>query len=219
MKKKENKTIVFDQVNLFRDDLITIEQIFKKELKVEDYKISFDNYESDSIESIPEDTEGVDKLIIQIGRPYISLEIGGYSPNIWAIDPPIQVEGALSKIVEILNKCERKSISNIHKFFNKSCHFLMFFGFFLLPITFTEAKTIDKYINISRELNIVLLSILLITSISSLYLTAHPVKSKIYFSSRKLTPSFWKKNKDQLIVNLIIALFSIFVTLIVTKLF
>jgi len=198
--KKKAQTFSKDlkMPQLYRDDLEIIEKIIKDELKPREYKIETKDYEYDGLESIPEDNEQITDLHIQTYSPYISIQFNRFSARIYAGDDDLKTTGALTKIVEVLSARERKML-----FWSQKV------GLWLAPILFfapTRALIeIDRIKTPKHWFAIGLALAAVIWWIISYYLSMYRFSSITFISSKK-SPGFIKRNKDQILVGLIVGI-------------
>lgn len=198
MKKKQHKSIEFNKpVHLYLEDLHEIESILKEELKVKELEITFDEYEAKSIKEIPEGTENVSTyLVFQTSNPNISISIYKHSTSIWLSSTNLELEGAIAKITDLLTKRTRKFIFYSFKVLN--------LGISLIFIT--VAILSSWFGRMSRNIQIILLLIFLLTLTLWILTILKPVKSIIEFKEKKKTPTFFQRNKDRIIVGLLVGI-------------
>lgn len=212
MKKVEFEEIKFNQSNLYVDDLVEIEHILINELKVEKLTITFNEYESETVADIPIDTDSINEITFSTNKPYVHIKIGGYDPRIWSSTSSILIIGTMSKIAGIIKKREKKLITRIYKISTNTSLMLASASSMLLAYRSQSIEGIGDYGSNVRNMNFILLTVFLIAFVLWIYLIKNPIKSNIYFTSKKQKPGFWKKNKDQIIVNLLVALFTFVIT-------
>lgn len=199
MKKKEHKSIEFDRpVHLYLDDLLEIETILKEGLKIKELKISFDDYEATSFSEIPEETKKVTiSLEIQSYEPYIYISFYKRSARIWISSSNLEIEGAVAKIKDLLKKRERALIFYSSKVLNWSSY--------LISIS---ASTLFFWLEerMSKNIQITFLIIILLAFIFWTFTTLKPVNSIIEFQKKKNAPIFFQRNKDRILVGLIVGI-------------
>ena len=203
MKKKKDLDINFKYpVILYREDLLEIQQILLEDLKAKNLNISFDEYEANKIEEIPADTKTTTQIRMSSYSPSITFAIRSYSNSITTYSDSLEIEGAMQRIYNILNKNSRAFIYGVFRIFN----FFSIVVYISLVLLISTSK-VDKYF--SSEGQIFLLIALFLSSIVVVRLLFNPIVSIINFGTKKETPNFWIKNKDQILVGIIIAVFGL----------
>jgi len=212
-KKPHNLSQHYKMPHMFRDDLEYIESIIKSQSPTE-YKLESKDYEYKSIKEIPQD-EIINNFHIQVYDPYLSLDFKENSANIYASDDNIKITGVVKKISDIISKRERKLLWYLS---TSSTWFAP--GIFLIAIQLLT-KISEKGININRNWIIIIYLILILLVIWWIIGFNSSIKkfSVIEFSYRKNKSNFFIRNKDQIIVGTIVAVITVFLTLLFQKLF
>lgn len=192
---------------LYREDLEAIEMIIKDELKPREYKFETKDYEFDNIGTIPKDIESSVDFHIQTYNPYISIDFNRFSASVYANDDDLNTIGALTKIIEILSKKERKLLYWSQKFAWVAPMLL------IVPIsTLGKIKSTSPWFLLGFSIPAVILWIV------SFYLSVYKF-SRINFTSYKDSPSFLKRNRDQIILLIIGAIIGGIITVLLRFLF
>lgn len=177
---------------LFRDDLVEIEKIIKNELKPREYKLETKDYEYEEIESIPSDTKQTVDFHIQTHDPYISIDFNRFSARVYAGDDNLDTTGALTKIIEILSRKERKVLFWSQKI-----------AVWIAPILFiAPIQALTEIGEIKSTKHWVALGVSLLAAIwwiVSFYSSMYKF-STIRFVFHKESPGFLTRNKDQIIL-------------------
>src|SRR5262249_43462987 len=107
--KKASKSIVlnFKMPRLYRDDLVAIEHVVKNELQARDFRLTLGDYEYSSVEEIEKDHEPTNSLRIETRYPHLTLELGNLSARLYCVDSGITSLGAVTKIEQLVRRCER----------------------------------------------------------------------------------------------------------------
>lgn len=203
---RKSKTITIEYKNpmhLFREELLAIEAILKVDLSGRDFKITFDNFDSEDVSSIPSNQKISNDLSFHISSPYLSIEVRKYSSRFYAAEDSLQIRGAIEKIKDIFDNNIRKD-AKVRQWAGLSMKwltvFLVIFGEVVLigdieilrSIVFASSESIFIYI---------LLSILCFTSWVQMTWPLEPI---IEFETRGNRKSFWERNKEQIYVGLIV---------------
>lgn len=193
MEKQKSIKIDFDlPLNLYREDLIEIEDILVKELGANELKILFGKYSVTKIEEIPLNQDDVSEIEFRVPSPYLVLRVGKH-PTIYAGDNSLLVVGAIAKIKNIFNR----SVSCQSKIMGILSNLLLLMGIvvFFVAIGFSEL--------IFNGIPLLLISALSIIFAHSLHTKKH---SHIEFEFKNIDKNFWIKNKDQIYVGLFVSI-------------
>ncbi|MBP6975180.1 MAG: hypothetical protein KBB54_04610 [Candidatus Pacebacteria bacterium] len=183
---------------VFRDDLIEIENLLKKDLGATDFKIYFGKCESDDVDSIPSDTSPVNKIRIRIYSPFdLNISIIRYSAYISSSSNSLQVRGVVDKIREILVKRKPHLMVKVRVLFKWLATAL--FAFFINILYFFNNLFIPEYLN-------VFLIILIILGLVLSFQMILPPKSTVNFNLFKDRKRFWIENKNQILIGLIVGI-------------
>lgn len=199
MKKKQHKYIEFNKpVHLYLDDLLEIENILKEKLKVKTFKISFDDYEADGFKEILEGTENVGGYLkIETSEPYITITIYKFKIAIWILTSTLEIEGATAEINDLLKHRIRMLSYYSRKIIN--------LGGYLI-IVLASISSFFWLDQISKNNRIIFLVILLLAFILWIFTTLKPINSIIDFQKKKNAPNFFQRNKDRVLVGLIVGI-------------
>ena len=210
MKKKiQTYSQNFKMPCLFREDLENIEEIIKKELNPGEYKLDLGSFEYQEVKEILENIDPINELHIQTSSPCISIDFTKFSSRIYVGDDDIKTVGAVKKITDIILKKERRWLWR----FSKSAEWLpplLFFSIIQL-LAWDSARASSWFI-------IVIILILLVIWWIIGYQSSLKKFSIIEFGYKKNKSNFFIKNKDTIIVNIIVALTSILATIFFQKL-
>lgn len=201
--------------HLFREDLEGIEEVIKKELNPNGYKLDLGSFEYQEIKEIPEDTNSTNEFYIHTSSPYIRIDFNKSSARIYAGDDDIKTVGVIKKLTDIISKRERVFLwylSNSANFFAPA----LFFGSILLL-----ASTVHKEVKPSVVWYVVVFTASLLSGLWGVIGFRGILKkfSLIEFFYRKNKPNFFFRNKDQIMVGIIIAVISVLGTIFIQKLF
>jgi hypothetical protein len=185
-------------VNAHLDDLRYIEGLLRDELKGEDYAIEYNGYRYGSLEDVLQDKPTKNEIKFKVYNPLISVEISKSGVDIRSIDSTFTTEGVLS---------------NIHSYFeNKRTTGQRFGDWFekavpaAIPLIFIPFS-LDLIGIFERGL---LVSLLLVMLVSLALLWQVGRTSKIYYTEK--APNFFKRHKDTIIINIIVAVISVGLT-------
>lgn len=200
MKKKKQ---VFDKdfkmPNLFREDLENIEIIIKNDLKPSEYKLESESYEYSEVAEIKDTNKLTSQFRIQAYTPDVFIELTKKKAFIHADDDSVNTIGSIKKIIDIIEKRKRKFLwysSKVGIWLMLPLNTLSILS--LLP---SSLQLIDKLYAV-----IILVSSI-IWLITIIYVTEYQF-SIINFIYKEDKQNFFRRNKDQLGVNIIIAAFS-----------
>lgn len=205
--KKNNLLIKFRPARLFLEDLQEIENISKELSIFKSIEISILDHEFSSFSEVKDEYKECNEILIIIKKQnYSSINItfSKYNNSIADYDPDLETRGIIQKIYEVIVKREKNNSIN----FIKAIEQLKWIG--LAGIISSFFFSFNK----TRLIIACLSSLLyLFSGIPLLF----PLRSEIIFISRKKRSSFWERNKDQLIVNGIVSILSLFVGFLLAK--
>jgi len=208
-KKNQSHRQDFLMPHLFREDLEEIEEILK-ESDPENLKFETNDFEYGSVKEIPEKDKRLDYFHIQIYRPYISIDFSKTSAYIYASEKDIKSLGIAGKIADVVKKRERKFLFYIRSFSGIFSGILFGIPFFFMLINF----------DISKRLAIILLFLLFGGIVSIILFTNNiPRYSIIELYYKKDKPSFFVKNRDQIILITFGTILGAIATLFLQKIF
>lgn len=212
MKNKKNYSIELPPLHLYRDDLNDIETILRSELGVRKCEVSFDDYEVESFEDIPENHKPTDNFSIQTHSPYISIDIGRWSSVVYVANyDNLTIRGGVEKIKAILIKRARRRVSKLRKALSISSSIVAI----LLTLFLVTAAVLRDIIDLVFIVLIFLLIILFVYVSIRLF----PTRSIVEFSFESKKKGFWQRNKDQIILIVISAAVGAIITLTLTYFF
>lgn len=193
-------------IHLYRDDLIEIENILKEQLKAKDIKLSTSEYEFSSVSEIPEDTQPTNDFKIQSYSPYVSIDLGTVSAKVYVSENSLSELGAFTEIVNVLKRRQRKFK---HYFLHSSAWFA--------PSIVIYSILLAAYFKDGRSLILVPLALLGILWWLTGFKTALGRYSTTEFTIQSASPSFFKRNKDQIILNTGFTIFGAILGILFTK--
>jgi hypothetical protein len=204
--KRKNQSYIkeLEMPRLFREDLISIEKIIKEDLQPKEYKIETKEYEYESVNLIPDDHKTVTELRIQTYTPYISIEFNRFNARIYSADDDLKTTGALTKILEILVKKERRVLYWSQKTSTFLAPILFLVSFRLLVET-GKLELTKQWLT----LGIFISSI--IWWVASFH-TSMRRFSIINFALSRERPNFLQRNKDQIMLLIVGAILGTFFT-------
>ncbi len=195
-------------IHIYRDDLLELERIIKSDLKSSDFKITTEDFEYDSVESIPKDTSSTNQLSIKSYEPYIYIEFERTSAKVYISEDTLQMKGAYVDIISVLNKRESKFFHYIYKidFLLPGVAIYTIFGFILSG---------------TLELRLVFGVSFLLLSLFAYLGFRHDFShySTIEFVNKSTRPNFIVRNRDQLVINTIFLILGALLGVVLTKLF
>ena len=211
-KKSQNFSQDYKMPYLFREDLEDIENIIK-DLSPREFKFGTTDFEYKTIQEIPEDTV-IRDFNIQIYDPYISLYFSKNSARIYAGDDDIKTLGVIKKITDIIKKRERKLLWQLSRLSNFVAPILLWLPFLLL--IFFDKETIKS----NKVLFVVSTVIICVIAIAWFIISYRATLKKfsvVEFSYKKNRFSFLTRNKDQIIVGIIVAIATFVLTILSQK--
>jgi len=215
MKKKvQNFDKELKMPHLLRDDLENIEAIIK-ELSPSDCKIETEEYEYSSIQEIPSDLKAVNEFNLRIYSPYLSLNLYKSGAFISSDSGDFKLMGAVKKIMDIISKRERKYLWYFSSLSSWMAPILFVIPFYL--IVYLDEEIIKS--NKGLFLSTFFVSLLAIIWWISGFIFSLKRFSLIEFVYRKNKSNFFIRNKDQIIVNILVVVFTVLLTLFVQKIF
>lgn len=208
-KNKEKTSTIFQPSEFFLDDLEHFHSIISETM------------DSVSIENSDYEFENVSELVEEKSPPLTNIEFIGYqnkSPKIflfidpWSIyirinkDEP-SLLGTVEKIKEIIKVRKRRFVPS-----NELLTILTWVGVFLAVLSLVIRLTMKDY----SVLFFTVLGISLFLNIPISFLIKYP-KNKINLTYSKLTPSFWKRNSDTIVVAVITSILTLIISYIFRK--
>ena len=204
MEKRETIIVEYkNPVHLFRDELLAIETILKQDLAGRDFKVSFDNFDSEDISSISTDQKPSNDLSFHINNPYFSLEVRQYSSRLYAAKDSLQIRGAISKIEEIFNMTIRKSEKVRRWIFRGMYGLSIFSGTFLMLALWGDIEILKNIFSSSKIISLMFIALPFLCLVSWFQMM-RPLKPIIEFGMRNNRKNFWDRNRDQIYVGLIV---------------
>lgn len=195
--------------HLYLDDLTNIEGIIL-DLKARDYRLLTDKYEFQNVKDIPKGTSSSGKLTITCYDPYISIDLSSISARIYTSAETLKAKGAYAEIIKIIKNRERRVLFYLVKSSPVTLAIVLFISLIALMLTLA-----GKY----HHDNIALLGacgiILSLIFFRITYLLDVKRFSLIEFQNKDFRSSFIKRNKDAIVVGIIVAI----ITAMFTKLF
>ena len=194
---------------MFLDDIQAIYNILKNNCS--SVTIKTDKYEISDIAQLKDiGANEIHTISFECEEPYISIDLQPSHGRLYISEDSTINRGILSQIEDILNKCERKII----RIFN-SLPFAILVGLLFGAVIGVILK-FEGWLAVVLFISLVIIGISLILKSYRLSLHQH---STIILSERLERANFLKRNKDQIIVGLIIAIISVALTVLAFKLF
>jgi len=213
----------FGPLVLYLDD---IEEIisFLKEL-TDNFSIETFNFEYEGFAELQKSSEDLTHSLKICSRsPFFEINIHGGSSHVYSSGGSSAEKGVFYSICELLKR-KRRWFAHIFTKYLFSFWFLVgmgsVFGLFIGDFLGTYAKTGNKTLIFFPILAVIFLGIYLI--LSYFYLIFYLLKkgSLIYLSTRKNSPGFFMRNKDQLVLifvsSVVTAILTYFVTIWLNK--
>ncbi|MCA9346871.1 hypothetical protein KC960_05270 [Candidatus Saccharibacteria bacterium] len=191
---------------LFMDDLEEVESIIITELRPREYRIETDDYEYNKLNEIKERNDPITNLHIKTYDPYISIDLNRFSSRIYASEDSLSTLGAITKITKILESKERMLLY-------KSQNWATWTAGPLTVIPLVILYNLENVTQLSKWGLLMIAMLSIVWWVASFYLSMYRY-SIIFLTSKKDRPGFIKRNKDQIIVGVIIALFSFLIGLV-----
>jgi len=195
---------------MYLDDVKAIYDILKNNCG--SVEITTDKYEISDVTKLKDIGESqIHTLNFECRDPYISINLFPSHGRIYISEDSTITRGILSQIEDILNKCKRKIASILDSF---SAYIIL--GLLLSTSLVMISKFTEGWLSITLVIFIILIFILYYGQTYRLSLHQH---STIILSERRERANFFKRNKDQIIVGLIIAIVSVGLTVLAFQLF
>ena len=195
---------------MYLDDVQAIYNILKNNCS--SVRIETDKYEISDIVKLKDiSVNEIHTISFKCRDPYIIIDLLPHGGRLYIEEDSTINRGILSQIEDILSKCERKIIRLLN-----SLPAYLVVGMLLgvaFPIIF---KFTERWLSVTLSISLLVILILLLVKSYRLSLRQH---STIILSERRARASFIKRNKDQIIVGLIIATVSVALTVLAFKLF
>ncbi len=203
---KKDKTLIIEYTkppHLFRDELLAIESILKNDLNGRELKITFDNFDSENISSIPLNHKPSNNLSFHISTPYFSVEVRRFSSRFYAADDSLQIRGAINMISDVFNASPRRFL-RLRQLISDIMSVLGVLSLFALIAIWRGNVEILKVVFYSSgviSFMLVTLPFLCFVSSFQMYMPSEPI---IEFEMRNNRKNFWERNKEQIYVGLIV---------------
>lgn len=217
MKKKiQTYSQYFKMPHLFLEDLENIERIIKEELNPVEYKLDSKLFEYQEIKEIPEDTGLTNEFHIQTISPNIIIDFDKFNSRIYVGDDDIKTVGAVKKITDIISKKERKLLWYLLELSKIFAPILFYFPVLLGVLVGKEI------IKSNRILFLVLTIVICVVAVFWWIMGDHIIRKKfsvIEFIYKKTKSNLFTRNKDKIMINIIVAIISILATIFFQKIF
>ena len=209
---KELKRPIYKELpptRMYLDNVQAIYNILKNNCS--SVTIETDKYEISDVAQLKDaGVSEIHTMRIKGDNPYISIDLLPDRSSIYISEDSTINRGILSQIEDILETCERKAAHIIGNFYFPLLLGLLFVGLIGVITKFTEG-----WLTISIISSAVILYIL--AFVNSFRLSEHQ-HSTIVLSERREGTNFLKRNKDQIIVGIIVATVSVTLTILAFKL-
>jgi hypothetical protein len=193
-KKKQSHIENLRPVILYLDDIEQIVEIFKTiSDKVE---ISTEEYKYENISELQNlSDERLSDLNIEIKEPYVSLGFKKCNVSLYRADDDAVTVGLCEKLKEFLFRHTRK--------FSRIMYIVPIWSFFIgvgssTLVIGTHRSDVNRIF-----IGCIVLACGIVLTLISWYLRFNRF-STIYLQRKKEFPSFWKRNKDELVVNILV---------------
>ena len=196
-KKKQIFDKDFKMPNLFREDLENIELIIKNYLKPSEYKLESESFEYSEVAEIKINPKQINNLRIQTNNPDLFIDLTKKKASIHADDDGVNTVGSIKKMMDIIEKRERKFL-----WYSSNVGMLL-----ILPLMTLSILSLVSLQLVDKLYAIIILVSSIILLVGGLYATEYQF-SIINFMYKEDKPSFFRRNKDQIGVNVIIAIIS-----------
>lgn len=196
----------FKMPSLYREDLKKIEEIFFEIPDRRNYKLEVNGFEYVSVDEIPVDSTTTNKINISTYNPYIHISLKQFEAEVYGSgDNATQLVGMITRIATILRKRERK-----FHWFNARILIMIFPGIFL-NLLVSSIDSIKTNIHSTETIITIFILVILLIFIMIGVRDSMFKFSKIHFSTKSSTVNWFTKNRDQIIFQIIGAVFAGFV--------
>ncbi len=197
-------------IKMYLDDVQAIYDILKNNCNT--VIIETDKYQITDITKLKDiGVDEIHEMSFNCQNPDINIELRPYMGRIYISEDSTLTRGILSQIEEILSKCKRKIVSKL-----ESSLFYLLFSLLVSATIVLLVIFVELWLAIFWGVTVVLIYILLVVKSYRLSLRQH---STIILSERRERTNFFNRNRDQIIVGLIIAIVSVALTILAFKLF
>lgn len=207
-KKKQIFDKDFKMPNIFRDDLENIEDVIKQELKPQEYKLESESFEYTGMSEIKNELKQIGQFRIQSYSPDMFIEFTPKKAFIHADDDSVNTIGSIKKIMDIIEKRERKFLW----YYSNIGVLLMLPTMTLSILSLISLHLTDKI----YEIVILLSSIIWV--VTGLYIAEYQF-SRINFIHKENETDFFHRNKDQIVLILFGSIIGAVITVSFQKLF
>lgn len=198
----------FPPIRLYLDDIDAIYEVLKKNCGT--VTIETDKYEiSDTTQLKDIGVNEIHTMIFKCQKPYIDIELRPFEATIYISEDSTVNRGILSQLEETLKKCERKIIRIL---VSTPSSFVA--GALLAVALIQISDSLEGWLAIL--LTIITLSVFALFFVRSYRLSIHQ-HSTIILSERRQTIGFSQRNKDRIIVGIIVAAISVSLTVLAFK--
>jgi hypothetical protein len=204
MKKKSTSIYQYiDCIHIYRDDIEQIYDILSQAIS-QPPQVEIDDY-------IIEDKSDFDKLTmiekpqsLELNTKNIQVKIDKYHAKVYVNSPDDSITGYIYRIVQILENRKNKTLIFLDKWSTRLSLIPIFFG---LLLVFLSEKTNQGLSFLGGSLVVIGFCF----SIIGLLITIlNLTNTKISLKYKKDQPNFFKRNRDDLIVGLIIGILMLF---------
>ena len=187
--------------HLFLEDLEKIEKVILNEAKANSYSLNLHNCKYDSANEIKDDFRESSELYIYSYSPYIRVSFSGVSASLNVSDDNISALAVGKRISDIIKKRERKLFKYVIYLFNLLA-IALYTGILIIPSRLIPDY--NKYIKLSVLLACLLFPLAIV--LAAVFIRINHF-SKIEFVYNKDKQTFWRTNRDKIIVSVVTGLF------------
>ncbi len=192
--KRINKSlsVKFSLPKIYLDDLEELERIIKS-ISPKEYVVETDEYQFDSLKELLSSVKSPEGVILKTARPYLNLEFGKNKARLYIYDDSAISAGTINRIKEVIKKKERVLLDFLTN--NPLVYLVFALLSFANWIPIGIGKPVPLWLTTSNFIVIIVLFLFLAGSFRG-YRT-------VIFLYRKDDKSFWGRNKDQILIELI----------------
>lgn len=206
---KKSISVDFPPVRLYLDDVEELFNILKKHAK--SVNIETEKYELDDVAHLKEiKSDKIHKLTLSTSSPYISIDFESGSARVYISEDTTLNRGILSEIEDVIKKCRRRIAHIFHKSHLE----------FYLPVV-AVVSVVQAYEYMKGWLFGAFAALIIIPTVLGLvfgWKIDFSQYSTIVLSERHKQDTFFKRNRDGIIVGIIVAIITAAITWLLVKL-
>lgn len=206
---KKSISVDFPPVRLYLDDVEQLFNILKKRAK--SVNIETEKYELDDVAHLKEiKSDKIHKLTLSSSNPYISIDFESDSARVYISEDTTLNRGILSEIEDVIKRCRRRIAHIFHKSHPE---------FYLSAVAALSVLQVHEYMKgwLFGAFTALIITPIVLGIIFYCKIDFYQY-STIILSERHGQDTFFKRNRDGIVVGIIVAIITAVVTWLLVKL-